>query len=139
MGKDKTPKKMEVDDEEEEEQQVVLSVIAQPLAKDKLVKKVLKLVKTGECTANRSCIFFVRWTQLLLPLRCLAPQPPRTPRIARRSIRDPAPHGNRHPRFSPPGSHGLSHDQRRVFKLVAPSSRIAWRSALMYDRHSGEL
>lgn len=47
MGKDKTPKKMEVD-EEEEEQQVVLSVIAQPLAKDKLVKKVLKLVKTGE-------------------------------------------------------------------------------------------
>jgi hypothetical protein len=55
MGKDKTPKKMEVDDDEEEEQQVVLSVIAQPLAKDKLVKKVLKLVKTGECTANRSC------------------------------------------------------------------------------------
>lgn len=50
MGKDKTPKKTEVDDEEgeEEESQVVLSVIASPLAKDKLVKKVLKLVKTGK-------------------------------------------------------------------------------------------
>ena len=48
MGKDKTPKKVEVDEEEKEEDQVVLSVIASPLAKDKLVKKVLKLVKTGE-------------------------------------------------------------------------------------------
>lgn len=54
MGKDKTPKKekeedkMEEDGEEEEESQIVLSVIASPLAKDKLVKKLLKLVKTGK-------------------------------------------------------------------------------------------
>jgi hypothetical protein len=37
-----------MDDGEEEESVVVLSPIANPLAKDKLVKKILKLVKAGE-------------------------------------------------------------------------------------------
>ena len=35
-------------EDEEEESTVVLSPIANPLAKDKLVKKILKLVKAGE-------------------------------------------------------------------------------------------
>jgi hypothetical protein len=59
MGKDekeKKEKKREKDedkmdedqDEEEEEVPAILSVIAVPLAKDKLVKKLLKLVKAGE-------------------------------------------------------------------------------------------
>lgn len=45
MGKKDVDASME---EEEEECTVVLSPIANPLAKDKLVKKILKLVKAGE-------------------------------------------------------------------------------------------
>ena len=45
MGKKDVDVSME---EEEEESVVVLSPIANPLAKDKLVKKILKLVKAGE-------------------------------------------------------------------------------------------
>mmetsp|Transcript_34457 Transcript_34457/g.67396 ORF Transcript_34457/g.67396 Transcript_34457/m.67396 type:complete len:153 (-) Transcript_34457:194-652(-) len=49
MGKEKkSPKKEEAEEmSEDDEEQVVLSVIASPLAKDKLVKKLLKLVKTA--------------------------------------------------------------------------------------------
>lgn len=44
-----------MDDGEEEESIVVLSPIANPLAKDKLVKKILKLVKAGElCVGSRT-------------------------------------------------------------------------------------
>jgi len=46
MGKKDVDASMEEDDEEESV--VVLSPIAKPLAKDKLVKKILKLVKTGQ-------------------------------------------------------------------------------------------
>lgn len=45
MGKKDVDASME---DEEEESTVVLSPIANPLAKDKLVKKILKLVKAGE-------------------------------------------------------------------------------------------
>jgi hypothetical protein len=45
MGKKDVDASME--EEDEEETVVVLSPIAKPLAKDKLVKKILKLVKAG--------------------------------------------------------------------------------------------
>jgi hypothetical protein len=49
-----------MDDGEEEESVVVLSPIANPLAKDKLVKKILKLVKAGElCRLAYSPLHFV--------------------------------------------------------------------------------
>lgn len=48
MGKKDVDVSME---EEEEEPVVVLSPIAKPLAKDKLVKKILKLVKAGVLSA----------------------------------------------------------------------------------------
>ncbi len=57
-----------MDDGEEEESVVVLSPIANPLAKDKLVKKILKLVKAGELCrlaystlhcARVSCLWWV--------------------------------------------------------------------------------
>ena len=56
-----------MDDGEEEESVVVLSPIANPLAKDKLVKKILKLVKAGElCRLAYSPLHFagvscLRW------------------------------------------------------------------------------
>ena len=50
MGKKDVDASME---DEEEESTVVLSPIANPLAKDKLVKKILKLVKAGELLSAR--------------------------------------------------------------------------------------
>ena len=51
--REKDEDKMDEDQAEEEEEEVpaILSVIAVPLAKDKLVKKLLKLVKSGEPSA----------------------------------------------------------------------------------------
>jgi len=46
MGKKDVDVSME--DDAEEESIIVLSPIANPLAKDKLVKKILKLVKAGK-------------------------------------------------------------------------------------------
>lgn len=54
MGKKDVDASME---EDEDESVVVLSPIAQPLAKDKLVKKILKLVKAGVYSAC-SLVFF---------------------------------------------------------------------------------
>jgi hypothetical protein len=55
MGKKDVDASME---DEEEEHTVVLSPIANPLAKDKLVKKILKLVKAGENEHLARCLTY---------------------------------------------------------------------------------
>ena len=69
MGKKDVDASME---EDEDESVVVLSPIAQPLAKDKLVKKILKLVKAGVQSACSLCFFRTRAAHAIRPVAALS-------------------------------------------------------------------